>query len=44
MWTEVRPNGWCEGVLGQQRNDGGSCATLRARKERDESPGTYLTE
>ena len=33
-----------EGGLGQQRNDGGGCATMRARSERVESPGTYVTE
>ena len=24
-------NGWCEGGLGQQRNDGGGCTTMRER-------------
>ena len=28
---EVRLDGWCEGGLGQQRNDGGGCA--KDRKE-----------
>ena len=42
--TEVRLDGWGEGGLGQQRNDGGSCATMRERSERVESPGTYVTE
>ena len=42
--TEVRLDGWCEGGLWQQRNDGGSCATMRERPERVESPGTYVTE
>ena len=42
--TEVRLNGWCEGGLGQQRNDGGGCAAMRKRSERVESPGTYVTE
>ena len=42
--TEVRLNGWCEGGLRQQRNDGGGCATMRKRSERAESPGTYVTE
>ena len=27
--TEVRLDGWCEGGLRQQRNDGGGCATMR---------------
>ena len=31
--TEVRLDGWCEGGLGQQRNDGGGCATMRERLE-----------
>ena len=39
--TEVRLDGWCEGGLRQQRNDGGGCATMR---ERVKSPGTYVTE
>ena len=42
--TEVRPDGWCEGGLRQQRNDGGGCATMRERPERVKSPGTYVTE
>ena len=32
--TEVRLDGWCEGGLGQQRNDGGGCASMR--KDRTE--------
>ena len=39
--TKVRLDGWCDGGLRQQRNDGGICATMR---ERVESPGTYVTE
>ena len=35
--TEVRLDGWCEGGLGQQRNDGGGCASIRERSERVES-------
>ena len=27
--TEVRLDGWCEGGLGQQKSDGGGCATDR---------------
>ena len=42
--TEVRLDGWCEGGLKQQRNDGGGCATMRERPERVESPGTYVIE
>ena len=42
--TEVMLDGWCEGGLRQQRNDGGGCATMRKRSERVESPGTYVTE
>ena len=37
-------DGWCEGGLSQQRNDGGGCATMRERSERVVSPGTYVTE
>ena len=37
--TEVGLYEWCEGGLGQQRNDGGDCAQMRG-----ESPGTYVTE
>ena len=42
--TEVRLDGWCEGGLRQQRNDGGGCATMRKRPERVGSPGTYVIE
>ena len=42
--TEVRLDGLCEGGLRQQRNDGGSCVTMRERLERVDSPGTYVTE
>ena len=41
---EVRLDGWCEGGLRQQRNDGGGCTTTRERPESVESPGTYVTE
>ena len=27
--TEVKLDGWCEGGLRQQRNDGVGCATMR---------------
>ena len=42
--TKVRLDGWCEGGLKQQKNDGGGCATMSGRSERVESPGTYVTE
>ena len=42
--TEIRLDGWCEGDLRQQRNDGGGCVTMRERPERVESPGTYVIE
>ena len=42
--TEVRLDGWCEGGLEQQMNDGGGCASMRERSERVESPGTNVTE
>ena len=42
--AEVRLDGGYEGGLGQQRNDGGSLATVRERSERVESPSTYVTE
>ena len=32
--TKVRLDGWCEGGLRQQRNDGGGCATMCKRPER----------
>ena len=41
---DVRLDGRCEGGLGQQRNDGGGCSSMRERFERVESPGTYATE
>ena len=44
METEVGLDGWCEGCLGQQRNDGLGCSSMRERLERVESPGTYVTE
>ena len=37
-------DGWCKGGLGQQRNDGGGCASMCERWERVESPGIYVTE
>ena len=42
--TEVRLDGWCEGSLRQQRNDGGGFMTMSERSERVESPGPYVTE
>ena len=36
--------GWMDGGLGQQRNGGGGCASMRERSERVERPGTYVTE
>ena len=42
--TEVGLDGWCEGGLGQQRNDGGGFATMGERQERVESPVVYVTE
>ena len=32
--TEVRLDGWYEGGLGQQTNDGGGRASMRERSER----------
>ena len=32
--TEVSLDGWCEGSHGQQRNDGGGCASMREISER----------
>ena len=37
--TEVRSDGWCEGCLGQQRNDYGDCASMRERSEIVERSG-----
>ena len=34
--TEVRLDGWCEGGLRQQRNDGGGFMTMREGPERVE--------
>ena len=42
--TRLGFNGWCEGGLRQQRNDGGGCAIMLDRSERVESPGTNVTE
>ena len=33
METEVRLDVWCEGGLGQQRNDGGGCASMRDNRK-----------
>ena len=35
--TKVRLDGWCEGDLGQQRNDCRGCASMRESSEREES-------
>ena len=40
--TEVKLDGWCVGGLGQQRNLGGGCATMRERSETVKSPGAYI--
>ena len=40
METEFRLDGWHEGGLRQQRNDGRGCTTMR---ERVENSGTYVT-
>ena len=40
--TKVRLDGWCEGGLGQQRDDGGGCAPMSEISERVESSGTYV--
>ena len=37
-------NGWREDGLGQQRHDGGGCATMRERWEGVESPGAYVDD
>ena len=42
--TEVGLDGFCEGSLGQQRNDGGGCPSVRERSETVEIPGSYVTE
>ena len=42
--TEVRLDGWYEGGVRQQRNDGGGCAIMLERPESVESPGTYVTK
>ena len=43
-WVRGRPrlglDGWCEGDLGEHRNDGGGWASMPERSERVESPGT----
>ena len=41
--TEVNLDGWCEGGVRQQRNDGGGCATMRERPESVESPGARFS-
>ena len=29
MQTEIRLDGWCESGFGQQKDNGGGCATMR---------------
>ena len=36
--------GFCESGLGQQRNDGAGCVTMRKRYEKVENPGAYVTD
>ena len=40
MEPEFKLDGWCEGIHWQQRNDGGSCETMK----RVERSGTCVTE
>ena len=40
--TEVRLDGFCEGGLGQQKNDGGGCLTMRERSERVHGGPWYI--
>ena len=42
--TEVRMDGWCEGGIGQPKNDGKGFMSMSERSERVESPDAYLTE
>ena len=43
--AEVRLDGWCEGGLGQHRNDDErKDAAMRGKYERVESPGAHVTE
>ena len=42
--TEVRLDGWCEGGLWQQRNDGEGGSTMCYRLEGVESPGAYVDD
>ena len=41
---EGRLDSWCEGGLGQKKNDGGGCVSMHERLERVESRGTYVIE
>ena len=41
---KVKLDGWCEGGLGQQRDDDGGCPTMHKRKEGVESPGPYVDD
>ena len=42
--TEVSLDGWCDGGLGQQRNDGGGCASIKKKPESGEPWYIYVTE
>ena len=37
-------DGWRKGGLGQQRDDGGGCATMRERPEEVKSRGAYVDD
>ena len=41
--TDVWLDGWCEGGLGQHRNDGGGSPSMRERSERVESQLVHIS-
>ena len=41
---QVSLDGWCQGGLRRQWNNGGGCLSMSKRSERVESPGTNVTE
>ena len=41
---DVSLDDWCEGDLGQQRDDGGSFTTISKGQEDVESPGSYVDD
>ena len=44
VYTDVRLDGYCEGVLGYQKDDDEGCTTMSERNEEVESPDAYVDD